>query len=825
MKYFYSCIFFCLCTIHVGWSQEEGGEIRGEVVDELSQEPLPFAAVKVLNTSLGAPTDTLGRYTIKGLEPGLHSLEVTYLGYESKRVYDITVTLARVRYVNFELREITEELEGIEVNASRSFLRTEESPLSLKTIGDNEVRRMPGGNRDISTVLRSLPGVASTRSFRNDIIVRGGAPSENVFFIDDIPVPVINHFQTQGSSGGPVGIINVDLLSEARLYTGAFPSSKGNTLSSVMDFQFKEGNKDQWSANVVLGIADGALKLEGPVSKNSSFVGSYRISFLQVLGTILDLPVIPAYQDVQFKYKHRLSQRNHLTLLGIGAYDVFEVNSRLDNDISRRSVLESLPSNKQWNYTIGTKYEHFTTQNSIYSLVLSRNHLNNESKRSAPIHLNDPDDPFATENIDILDYSSYERQNHVRAEAYHVWDNWQMSYGLQYAYSEFFTRTLARAVTSELGLISDNFETTLGIHSLGSFVQGSKRFLGRLTASVGVRVDDNSFLKGGNRTPFLNQLSPRLSLSYILSSKWTLNFNTGIYYQLPPFTTLGYRDRNNNLVNENALYLRSTHYVVGADYKIGIGARVSAETFYKYYDRYLFSLNDGVTLANLGGDFGVVGATNTTSTETGRSYGLEISYQQKYYKGFYFLGSYTLYKSEFSDDNLPGFIPSSWDFGQVISIGGSKLFRLGSKKHSQSQIKRRKALEIGFRWLFAGAAPYTPFDVERSVLIENWDTASGPLIDYSGSLNTERLSPTHQLDVRVDYHLYFRRWSLTLYMDVANVYASSFDAPDELDIVRGDDGTPKVDPLNRDSYIPTSTSEGEGLGIPIPRLGVIFEIF
>ena len=204
------------------------GSIRGLVTNGLTNEPIPFANIIAVGTDAGTTTDENGNYEITGLAPGLYNVQASYVGFKDLTQSEIQVTNAKPAVVNFKMEEQSADLQEVIVKAS-PFKKPEESPLSLRTIGVAEIQRNPGGNRDISKVVQTLPGVTSTASFRNDLIIRGGAPNENRFFLDDVEVPNINHFATQGSSGGPVGMINVNFISEVDFYSGAFPANRGNT--------------------------------------------------------------------------------------------------------------------------------------------------------------------------------------------------------------------------------------------------------------------------------------------------------------------------------------------------------------------------------------------------------------------------------------------------------------------------------------------------------------------------------------------------------------------------------------------------------------------
>lgn len=326
----------------------QNGIVRGKVVDLGNNEPVPFANVNIQNTTTGAVTDFDGSYEIKGLSPGLYNVEASYVGYGKETVFEVEVTNNKPAIVNFKLQTTTKNLDEVEVKAN-PFKRSEESPVSLRTIGVDEIARYPGGNRDISRVIQSLPGVASTVAFRNDIIIRGGSPAENVFYLDGIEIPTINHFSTQGATGGPVGMLNVDFIREVDFYTGAFPANRGNTLSSVMELKLIEGREDRPGATFTIGASEVAAAFETPLKDKGTFIFSARRSYLQFLFKALQLPFLPTYNDFQFKTKLNLNDKNELTIIGLGALDNLVLNLDANETEDQKYILGNLPENDQWN--------------------------------------------------------------------------------------------------------------------------------------------------------------------------------------------------------------------------------------------------------------------------------------------------------------------------------------------------------------------------------------------------------------------------------------------------------------------------------------------
>ncbi|HPV55742.1 MAG TPA: TonB-dependent receptor, partial [Tenuifilaceae bacterium] len=358
MKTIYS-IFLLSLLMPFALLSQETGIIKGKVFDKQSNEPVPFANIIIFGTTIGTTSDFEGNYLFTGLKPGYIEIQASAIGFKPYISEAILVTNAKTVFVDLPIEQAPVELEGVVVKAS-TFRRSDDAPVSLRRIGIDEIEKNPGGNRDISKVIQSLPGVASSVSYRNDVIVRGGGPNENRFYLDGIEIPNLNHFATQGASGGPVGIINVDFVREVNFYSGAFPANFGNAMSSILDFRQIDGNKDKLKVKAAIGASDLALTLDGPISNNTSFIFSARRSYLQFLFNALGLPFLPTYNDFQFKTKTKFDSKNELTIIGLGAIDDFELNTGLKNpDESQRYILGYLPVNTQWNYTIGASYKHF----------------------------------------------------------------------------------------------------------------------------------------------------------------------------------------------------------------------------------------------------------------------------------------------------------------------------------------------------------------------------------------------------------------------------------------------------------------------------------
>lgn len=793
---FYSLTIIALLVLSIIPSIAQNiGQINGRLYDPISNAPIPFATVAIQGTTIGVQADENGNYLIDNLQAGLYNLQASFVGYKTKRVFEIQVSSSRPARVDIALEQDNKELEAVEVKA-KPFARNEESPLSLRSIGINEIKRNPGGNRDISRIVQALPGVATTPSFRNDILIRGGSPSENRFYIDGIEVPTINHFSTQGASGGPVGMINVDFVRDVDFYSGAFPANRGNSLSSVFDFKFKENNPERLTVNGVVSATDIGIMLDAPLSSKTGFIFSARRSYLQFLFKALELPFLPTYNDAQFKVKINLNAKNTLTFMGIGAYDDFSLNTKADKTEDQRALLQILPISDQWNYTLGTKYTHFA-DNNYWTFVLSRSHLNN---RYYKYENNDE----SNEDNRIVDYTSNEIENKARIENTARLGKWKLNTGFGYELTQYTNDTyLRRVVADSVQIVSYN--ATLAFSKYALFTQVSRSmFNDRLTASAGLRLDANTYSKQMNNP--IKQLSPRISLSYNINNELAFNFNTGLYYQLPTYTALGFI-QNNVFVNKNnrLKYISCGHLVAGMAYNTPNNAKISVEGFYKHYNHYPFSLEDSISLANVGGNFGVIGDEPLNSTSQGRSYGLELLFQQKLFKGFYGIVAYTLSWSEFKDKHGQ-FVPSTWDSRHIINLTAGKQFK--------------RNWEIGLRWRYVTGSPYTPYNLPLSARKDIWEVNPGGVLNFD-ALNTQRVNNYTELDVRVDKKWYFKRWNFNLYLDLDNIVYTPIKGLPLLTLATDNNNIPLTDPNDENSWVLKSLDNPGGT--TIPSLGIIVE--
>lgn len=730
------------------------GKLSGTIINKKSQQQVVGLTVQVLPGNIKTITDSLGNFRFSQLKPGTYTLEVAGVGFKTKQLNNIPVTSGNENNIQVEIEELINQLSNVTVTSKKSSAKaaTLESPLSIQRLTTEDIKSNPGGFFDISRVIQSLPGVgggAAGGTFRNDIIIRGGAPSENVFYLDGIEVPIINHFGTQGSGGGPKGILNVLLIEDVKLSSSAFDAKYDNALSSVFQFKQKNGNPNKFQGNVRLSLTENALTFDGPLSKKTTFIASARKSSLGLLAKALNFSFLPDYTDFQFKTTTRINDKTTLTFLGVAAIDKFKFITPDSLTAENQYVLNSNPSINQNSYTIGATLKKLIP-NGFWNLSISRNMLDNQVNK-----FEDNKNPIESQRT--LKINSIEAENKIRWDVTKNYDNITLSYGLTGQFVKFDNNYFQVLNKSSNPLIYPSLIVQSNTNTIffryGGFVQVGTRILNdKLSLSGGLRADANN-LSNSESNPF-KQLSPRISASLAITDVLRFNASYGIYYRLPTYTQLNFTNNVTGQKTNPGNYIKGTHYVAGFEYLPKNTTRFTVEGFYKSYSNYPISITDGISIANKGTEFGAIGNEAITQTGKGRAYGFELFAQQKLTDKLFGVFSYTLYWSEFTGLNNK-YVAASWDNRQLISMtAGYKL---------------PKNWEIGLKFRYQGAAPYTPYDELASRA--RYLTLGTGVFDYA-KINTMRLSAFNSADIRIDKKWNNKKTTYDFYIDITNFYGS-----------------------------------------------------
>lgn len=778
------------------------GKISGIIKDKNNDQPLTAVTVTLLgnNDSAFTITDDQGSFTFEDVMKGQYQLIFSHLGYQKDT---LLVTLSDKNFTPYLTQELDPDLktlEEIKIVAERRELLSQTS-LSSRKIEQLEIITNPGSGSDIAKVMQILPGVATTSSFRNDLIIRGGSPAENSFYIDGIKVPVINHLSTQGASGGAISLLNADFIENAALQSGNFSANRSNALSSVFQFELADGDSLQPGIRLSAGANNLSLDSYGKLSDKTSYIASARRSYRQYILKFIGLAVYPIYNDFLFKLNMKPSSNHEITFLGLGAIDKFRVNDDINDSEIQAYLRESLPENDQWNYTVGVNNKVYTA-NGVWTLVASRSHLYNKATRNSNIS-------GVEENS--LNYESNEVNNRLETEYMISNDRWNFRIGGEVTQrrSDF---DVLNILYDESGLNTTTYQSEIDYLLYGGHAQlGFSIIPDHWDLSVGFRVDGSDFAKQLN--DISEQFSPRISTRIKVTNNLSINGGIGTYYQLPPDITLGYSE-NGILINQStAKFIRSQQFVGGLSYDLPWASRLTIELFQKNYSNYPFNTRENISQANEGGDFGVAGNSPIISNGNGESRGLEILYKQQLYKNWFGSFSYTYSQSQF--ENIGNIlIPSSWDARHIINMVVGK--------------KLPNNWQIGINARYQSALPYTPFDLYNSSLVNAWNVNREGIRDFT-FLNSERGKSTMLIDMRIDKKWDMNWGKLTMYLDLENILADA-DSQQVLVLDKTDNNGNSTEgpvvinsqsPLDAQRYKLKEIQNAEG--VLIPTIGFIVE--
>lgn len=725
MKCFVFTLMFiwCFYNVYSQDAQTATGNIIGEVYNALTQEPITGANIVVVGTTIGASTNDDGSYSITKVPVGVQSLRVSAIGYKPVIVTDIVVMVAKPAKVRIQLEESLLQTEAIEITANY-FQKIPETPLSNLVQSNEEIRRFPGGLEDVVRAVSILPGVAQVQPGRNDLIIRGGAPSENLFVVDNIEVPNINHFGTQGSSGGPLSFINLDFVEKTSFSTGGFGVRYGDKLSSVLSIDLADGRKDRVGGKATISASQFGLNLEGPVKEKGTFLFSARRSYLDFIFKAAGFGFVPEYWDFLGKVQYNPSQKDRIIILGIGALDnVKFFNETLDQRFDNSRILGS----NQNQFVGGISWRHLMNKG-FYTITLGQsyvdyNYLQNDSLLKPLFRTN-----------------SFEHESSIRTEILTLLSKGtEITVGIQIKNISFSNDIfLAQQVT--------NFGDSIGINALynsnatktSSYIQLFKE-AHRLRFSLGFRFDYFDLIK--DKYVF----APRASASYSLTSKINLNTSVGRYYQAPSYIWLVANPNNTKLK-----FVGADHYIIGIDYLLLVDTKITIEAYFKNYFNYPASLSRTyLVLANTGAGFGgseegyaTFGLDPLISAGKGKARGIELLAQKKLSEvPCYGTISLSYGKSAFTA--LDGITrPSSFDQRWIINIGGGYIFN--------------EKWEFSTKFRYVTGRPYTPFDAFGNQSVNLY--------------NSYRVPANHSLDIRVDRRWSLGKWSLDTYIDIQNIY-------------------------------------------------------
>ncbi len=703
------------------------GKITGHVFDAATREPLIGANILVIGTTLGAVSRPDGSFAIDRVPEGAYAVRVTMVGYKSIIESDLVVNTVKPLDIKFGLNQTV--LQGTSVTVKPNYFEAvSDKPLSVQTQTYAELRRLPGGLEDVVRAISILPGVAQAQNGRNDLIVRGGAPSENLYVIDGIEVPNINHFGTQGATGGPLSFVNLDYVASTTFSTGGFGVRYGDRLSSVTSIELREGREDRWGGKATVSASQFGLNLEGPVSEKGTLVFSARRSYLDFIFKAAGFAFVPEYWDFLIKGEYQLSPRDQLSFTALSAIDDVKLfndtaEKRYDNSRVIASDQYQAVAGLTWRRLYGAGYSTVTLSNNRfrYDLVQS-------DTLQKPIFKN----------------NSLERETLLTANL--VWKpakRTETTVGGQARAVLFDSKVKLPLIATPYGgaLEADALLDTTAVKA-AAWLQLVQK-VGPFTLTAGGRLDYFNLIDQG--TAF----SPRFSVEYDWQALTKFSASAGRYHQAPAYIWLVANPQNRALRQ-----IQVDQYILGVQRILKDDVKLNLEGYYKEYSRYPASLlQPWLVMANTGAGFGgsedgyaSFGLEPLVSSGSGWARGLELFVQKRMAEvPHYALLSISYNESKFR--GLDGILrPSSFDQRWIINFGGGYI--------------PNNRWEFSAKFRLATGRPYTPFDESYTKL--------------AALYNTQRIGVNHSLDLRVD-----RRWNvgkmyLITYVDIQNVYNRPF---------------------------------------------------
>jgi outer membrane receptor for ferrienterochelin and colicin len=704
------------------------GSVSGTVTEKITKSFIPDVKIKILGTNFVTASKEDGTFNFENIPVGMYQIEFTSVAYQTYIESNVMITTGKEALLIVEMDEVT--VDEVIVETSR-FQKPNDVTTSYKSLTFEEIRRFPGGLEDIGRVLQSLPGVSLTSDGRNDLYVRGGSPSENLFLVDGFQVYNINHFGTQGATGGPVSILNLDLVRKVEFLTGGFSAKYGDKLSSVVDISLSEGNPDHFFGKVNLsGIGLGA-NLEGPLpfkNRGSWFVSARR-SYLDFVFKSAKFSFIPEYTDVQATVNYKINDNNFFEFTSFGAFD--DVKFKNDTEENKQNN-ERILTNKQTSYFAGLSWRSLFSSKSYAVFSLSRNYTNffysQRDKDFNEIFLNDSKEGDVLLNMDYF--------NRFGKSTFFAFGTGGKTIKLNYNIDKDADTLLVidpetgnKLVVPGLQLYTDD-----RTYKAFAYVEVIQNFLNRFKLTAGLRYDYFDLLNNKN------YISPRTSLSVKLSEKFNFNIAYGIFYQSPSYIWVIGSPSNKDLKD-----IRADHYIAGIEFYPDKGSKLTIEGFYKQYKNYPVStVRPYLILANNGGfeNQNSFGLEPLTSEGTGYSKGFEIFYQRALTKNFYGTAGFTFTDAKYTA--LDG-VERRSDFDNRFVLNINAGYLLG------------KEWEFSAKFRLAGGRPYTPIN-----------PADGS-VDYT-KYNSESYPAYHRLDVRGEKRWFFKKWTLITYIDVQNIY-------------------------------------------------------
>lgn len=752
MKKSVSLLFLIL--VNTLFSQTLTQTIKGTVVDKQSQTPLPGVIVQVLNSDplLGTSTNDKGEFKIEHVPIGRWQLKFQVISYK-ERYITIILNAGKESVTNLEMEESVIQGEEVVITAEQDKTKTNNkmSTVSSRVFSAEEAARYAGSRNDPARMAANFAGVSGANDSRNDIIIRGNSPLGILWRLNGLDIPNPNHFGNAGSTGGPISILNNNTLDNSDFMTGAFAADYGNATSGVFDLKMRQGNNEKHEFIAQLGFNGFELGAEGPLSKNknAAFMVNYRYSTLSVFKALnIDFgtgAAVPQYQDLTFKTDFSTKKLGKFSFWGIGG-------------LSYVALLESDKKEGQDLYGYSARDTYFRSNvgaSGITHTLLFKNNAYLKTNIGVSGNYN----RVIADRIDTAFKTPKNLKPEYRQTTQNVRYSLNTTYNKKFNSRNFINTGLYTElyqtvfVDSNDYLFGDNTFITLRNYKgstalLRGFVQWQHKFSDNLLINAG--ISDLFFLLNNS-----NAIEPRIGLKYSITRKQALSLGGGLHSQLQPIYIYFATDttKNNRIeTNKNLDYTRAAHAVLAYDNNFAENFRIKTELYYQYiFNAPVKNYPDYFSVLNLGADFNSPNVSNLVSTGTGYNYGLEVTLEKFYNKGYYFLFTGSVFESKYtgSDGVLRN---TAFNGNYVFNLLGGKEFK----------IKQNHIISFDIRGTYSGGKRYTPIDLDASI------ATNSEVRDVSQAYS-QQYSNYFRLDVKPGYRFNKKKITHEFSIDIQNV--------------------------------------------------------
>jgi hypothetical protein len=689
--------------------------IKGSVKDLNSEFPLPGVNIILIDSDpfLGTVTDENGQFRLENVPPGRQSILIKYIGYKSQTIPNLLVTSGKEVVVNIHLEESVETLQEVVVTADSDKDRpiNDMAKVSARTFSLEEVQRFSGGRNDVARLASNFAGVRTADDARNDIIVRGNSPTGVLWRIDGLPIASTNHFSTLGTTGGPVSALNTNVLRTSDFLTGAFPAEYGNGNAAVFDVKFRNGNTDKHEFTVQMAAFSGLeLMAEGPISRKnqSSYLISYRYGIASVAAT--GTSSVPYFQDLSFKFNFGESKLGRFELFGMGGLSSIDfLGDDIDeDDLFANPTQDAFVSNSLG--LVGLSHNIRIDKTSYLKTSIGATLIKAKFDQDNFLYNDDGDRTGEYRAVEVDDtenrYIFSTQYNKKFSSRFNLRAGTMIQvYNLQSTNQD---RDMRPEIPDENGDgIPDYFIVSRDINEysplLELYAQAEYKFSDKLSWNFGLHNQYSQF-NGAN------SLEPRTALSWQFTPLQRLSIAYGLHSQLVPLPILVFEEQTAENVyertNKDLDFMKSHHFVLGYDYKFAESWRLKAEAYYQRLFSIPIEQNpSSYSVLNEGADFIFNERGSLDNKGNGDNYGLELTVEKFFSRGFYVLSTASLYESKYAgSDEVER--NTAYNNNYVFNGLFGKEWLIGKNKTN--------AITFDTKITTTGGTPYTPIDLEAT---------------------------------------------------------------------------------------------------------------